>query len=213
MNTLAAPVSKAVSLPGADFGRTALLIESTATQKQLSLIGSFLHDVKDSLGWWQSDYVGAMAQRHSHLPDKGMTICSEHGLEQSSFDFYLSVSAIFPPDLRIEALSFEHHKEALILTNHDPKLARQWLAKALKEEWDVPTLRKNIRQSLATYHPDARPPTGNGYSSLLDAERWAKTQSKDLPTYTPDRAKAILSDISALRSLIDTLESIADTGV
>jgi hypothetical protein len=201
------PISQVLSLPGAEFSRQSLTISESATPKQLKLIGDFLSQVGDAEDWWKADYVKTCASRGS--PTQAATLCQEQGMEQSSFDFYLSVSSIFPPSLRVESLSFDHHKEALLGSDHNQSLALEWLKKAEEEEWDVPTLRKNIRQSLATYQRDALPPTGNGYSAIIDAERWARTQSKQLSSYTPERAKAILSDISTLRDLIDKLEAIA----
>ncbi len=69
------------------------------------------------------------------------------------------------------------------------------------------------RQASSEYKKDNKPPTGNGYSSIMDAERWALTQFKQLSSYTPERAKAILSDIPGLIALpdfIDKLKAIAN---
>ena len=212
MTTLAKLPKEALSIPGADFGRNALRISPDSTPKQLGLIGDFLSCVTDSAEWWRADYIKALAER-DQLKDhaKARATCLEHGIEQGTFEFFLSIADMFPPSVRTEGLSFDHHREAVIGTNGSPLEARQWLAKAQAEGWTVPELRKALRQANATYHQDGRKPTGNGYSALVDAERWARTQEKEIKSYTPERAQAILSDIKHLRTLIDTLESIAQT--
>jgi hypothetical protein len=208
MNSLIT-INQVVSLQGADFTRNSLSISPDATPKQLKLIGEFLTQVGDAEDWWKADYAKTLADRNA--PDKARVMCQEQGMEQASFDFYLSASTLFPLSVRLPSLSFEHHKEALIGTDYNQAQALEWLQRAEAEEWDVPALRKAIRQSNAIYKPDAKPPTGNGYSAMIDAERWARTQAKELSSYTPDRAKAILSDITHLRDLIDKLEAIAAT--
>lgn len=207
MSTELIPIKEALCLPGATFERQSLTIAPSATQKQLKLIGAFLSQVGDAEDWWRADYVKALSSRSA--PEKARIALEEQGMEQSAFDFYLSAASIFPPAMRVDGLSFEHHKEALIGSDHNQSLALEWLTKAKEEDWDVPALRKQIRIAQATYQRDDKKPTGNGYSAIIDAERWARTQSKDLSSYTPERAKAILSDISHLRDLIDKLEAIA----
>ena len=193
-------LSESIAIQGAAFAQDRLTIAPDATPKQLGLIGDFLSTVSGACDWWRTDYIHTL-----HTRNIG------HTIEQASFDFYSSVAAIFPPDVRIDGLSFDQHKEAMIGTNGSATEARLWLGKALAESWDVPTLRKHLRLANATYHADERKPTGNGYSALTDAERWARTQEKQLQNYTPERARAILSDIKHLCSLIDTLETIATT--
>lgn len=206
MSTLI-PISQVLSIPGAEFTRNALTISKEATPAQLKLVGDFLSQVGDAEDWWKADYVKTVSERHN--PEKARITLLEQGMEQGSFDFYLSASSLFPPSIRVPTLSFEHHKEALLGTDHNQANALVWLNLADTNGWDVPTLRKAIRQSKATYQRDALKPTGNGYSAMIDAERWARTQSKELSSYTPERAKAILSDIAHLRDLIDKLEAIA----
>lgn len=216
MNQLAHPIAQALHLPGAAFTRNALTIEADANPKQLKLIGDFLSCVSDSADWWKTDYVKAVSGANLLTAIKGddphakaRTICQEQGMEQGSFDFYLTVAALFPPSLRVEGLTFDHHKEALIGTDSNQSLAIEWLERAKAEGWDVPQLRKALRQANATYHTDNLKPTGNGYSAIIDAERWARTQEKQIASYTPERAKAILTDIRHLRELIEKLEAIA----
>lgn len=210
MSTALIPINQVLTIPGVDFTRNGLSIPKAISASQLTLIGDFIHSVSDAIDWWKTDYVHSCTQLYLDLSDHGRTLCQERGIEQGAFDFYASVAALFPPSLRFPSLSFEHHKEALLGTDSNQSLALEWLKTADAQGWDVPTLRKAIRQSHATYQRDALKPTGNGYSAMIDAERWARTQSKDLSTYTPERAKAILSDITHLRDLIDKLESIAN---
>ena len=207
MSTDLIPLRQALEIPGVGFFRQSLEIPDNASPTQLKLIGDFLTHVGDAEDWWRADYVKAVSSRHN--PEKARVTLAEQGMEQASFDFYLSASSLFPPSLRVASLSFEHHKEALIGSDHNQANALVWLNLADTNGWDVPTLRKAIRQSLATYQRDDKRPTGNGYSAMIDAERWARTQSKELSSYTPERAKAILSDIAHLRDLIDKLEAIA----
>ena len=219
MNTLAitSPTAKAITIPGALFTRNALNIEAGATAKQLKLIGDFLCDVGNSADWWRADYVHAVSVRNA--PDdpyngddpnaKARTICEEQGMEQGAFYFYVSVGAIFPPDVRVDELSFDHHREALLGSDGDGKEAKEWLTKALANNWSVSELRRAMRLANADYQKDGKKPSGNGYSALLDANRWAKTQTKELPTYTPERAAAILGDVQPLRDFITKLDAIA----
>lgn len=208
MTTLTTLPINAISIPGAQFKRNGLTIDKDATPKQLKLVGDFLGAVGDSADWWRADYVRCVTDR-STGDDQARTTCEGHGIEQASFYFYNSVTAIFPADMRNADLSFEHHREVVLGTNGDADEARQWLARAHAEGWGVPELRKALRQHNAEYHKDGRKPTGNGYSALLDANRWAKTQEKELPDYTPERASAILSDIEPLMTFIAKVEAIA----
>ena len=217
MNTLTTTTSKAITVPGALFTHNALSIDADASPKQMQIIGAFLFDVGSSLDWWRADYVHAVSARnapeHSKEGDdpnaKARTICEEQGMEQGAFYFYCAVGDIFPPNERIYELSFEHHKEAIQGSNGEPKKAREWLKMALKNHWDVSELRMAMRHANAEYHKDGKKPTGNGYSALLDATRWARTQAKELATYTPERAAAILGDVQPLREFISKLEAIS----
>ena len=209
--------AKVITIPGAQFSENSLSIADDATPKQLGLIGDFLNACGNSAEWWRADYVQAVAERNqlkdaACLDDpnaKARTICEEHGMEQGAFYFYLSVAAIFPPDVRVDGLSFEHHKEAVQGSDGDSTKAKDWLVRAVKEGWSVGELRRAMRQSSAEYKRDGRDPSGNGYSALIDATRWAKTQEKFLPNYTAAQAKAILGDVQPLRDFIAKVEEIA----
>lgn len=220
MTTLITTTDKAITVPGALFTHNELRIDDSTTPKQLHQIGNFLFEVGSSLDWWRADYVHAVSKRNTSdeamLGDdpnaKARAICEEQGMEQGAFYFYCSLGEIFPPSERIYELSFEHHKEALSGSNGDAKQARAWLKKALANHWDVGALRLAMRHANAEYQKDGKKPTGNGYSALLDATRWARTQAKELPTYTPERAAAILGDVQPLREFIAKLEAISAGG-
>lgn len=83
-----------------------------------------------------------------------------------------------------------------------------WIQEATQRTRDRTQSGKKRRMSLDALKTGRH---GGNYAppELRKAARWAKSQIKELPNYTPGRAKAILSDIPNLRRLLNTLESIS----
>ena len=70
-------------------------------------------------------------------------------------------------------------------------------------------IERAARIAGASYKGDNLKPTGTGYSAIIDAERWARSHAKELSNYTPERANAVLSDITHLSALIVDLCAIS----
>lgn len=193
-------LERAINVPGASFTRNSMLIDGDANPKQLKLQGDFIQAVTSAADWWRADWCAHVQKAE---------VAEERGIEQKSFEFYLSVTDMFPADARMEGLTFEHHAEAMLGSGRDAKRAHDWLAKAIENNWSVSQMRKAIREANAEYRKDKRAATGNGYTFMLDAERWCRVQLKEVSHYTPERAAAVLGDLSHLRKMLAELERIA----
>jgi hypothetical protein len=200
-------VSSAVVLPGAKLTRTALIIDEKATDEQLSQIGTALCSIEGSRSWWIGDYACALTKRKGEHYTEGRA--EALNIEPNTFRIYKMVAAFFEPLTRLNDLSFWHHREAMGGADDDLAVAQNWLAEAAKNNWSVAELRRAIRTSRAEYKDDGLKPTGNGYSVLLDADRWASSQLKEIGNYTAEQATAILGDIERLVSLLDQLRVLA----
>lgn len=195
MSELTIEPAKIVCLPGAILTRTALVIHETTTDDQLAEIGAALVSIDGSRCWWIGDYACALQRRKGEHYTDGRA--EALGIEPGTFRQYKAVAAFFPPLSRAVNLTFAHHFEAMKGADGDLAVAQNWLDRAAKEEWSVSDLRKAVRLSKADpdYKDDGHEPTGNGYSALLDAVRFVHSQLKEIKSYTPEQAAAILSDI------------------
>jgi hypothetical protein len=207
MSTELDVISNAVSLPGATITRTALIIDPKATDTQLASIGAAVVSIDGSRCWWIGDYGCTLQQRKGeHYTDGQAEVL---GIEANTFRQYKMVADFFKVLARSNDLSWRHHYEAMMGAGGDLAIAQDWLDQAVKEEWSVSELRKAVRMAKADYESDGLQPTGNGYSALLDADRWASTQLAEIKDYTPERAALILLDIERLTSLLDQLRALA----
>jgi hypothetical protein len=211
MNDELEVVSSAITLPGAKMTETALMIDPKVTDEQLGYIGSTLARMEGSRSWWIGDYGCALQSRRGEAYTEGNA--EVLGIEPNTFRQYKMVAEFLPAFTRVNALSFKHHFEAMMGAGGDLAVAQDWLSKAVKEGWSVSELRRAVRTARAEYKDDGLQPTGNGYSALLDADRWARTQAKELDGYTPEQASAILSDLPALIPLLDRLRELARKAV
>jgi len=196
-----------IAAPGASFRRNALVIEAAATDAQIRRLGFLIADVADGTDWWRSDYLAEIKARYG--ADKAAKASQSLGIEQASFEFFSNIAAMFPLALRIDGLTFAHHSEAMLGCKDDPESALSWLQQAKTNEWTVSQLRRELRQAHASYKQDGRKPTGTGYSAVTDAERWACTQIEKANEYTPERARAVLLDLTKLRQFIEQISVIA----
>lgn len=119
--------------------------------------------------------------------------------------YYRAVALAFDPGNRCRPLSWTHH---LVAMDAPPEKRGGWLQEAAANNWSVSDLRKRVRLSLATHTTPTTNPTGNGYSAILDADRWAATALDEVDSYTPERAQLILADIERLVALVDRLRAI-----
>jgi hypothetical protein len=212
MNTIAniETISAGVSLPGCKFSRTGLLIDTKASDEQLTQIGNALVTIEGSRSWWIGDYGCALQRRKGEAYTEGRA--EVLGIEPGSFRVYKCTADFFPVLSRLNALSFGHHYEAMVGADGDLAVAQNWLGLAEKNEWSVSELRKEIRATRAEYKPDGQKPTGNGYSALLDANRYASSQMQELESYTSERAAAILEDNKQLAQYLAQLAEIVRRG-
>jgi hypothetical protein len=200
-------VSSAVRFPRAEITLTALIIDPKASDEDLSKIGAALVSIEGSRSWWIGDYACALqARKGEHYTDGRAEAL---GIEQSTFWQYKAVASFFNPSTRVEDLTFKHHFEAMCGADGDLAVAQDWLDQAVKNEWSVSDLRRAVRTAKAEYKSDGLNPTGNGYSALLEANRWASTQLKEIGGYTAEQAVLILADTPTLWTLGDELRRIA----
>jgi hypothetical protein len=204
-------VRNAVSLPGATITRNALIIDPNASDEQLAQIGEALVQIEGSRSWWIGDYGVMLQSRKGEHYTEGNA--EALGIEPGSFHQYKSVAAFFKVCTRVQALSFKHHYEAMCGCDGDVAVAQDWLDQAAGNEWSVSELRKAIRSSRADYKADGLKPTGNGYSAITDADRWAGSKLTEAQDYTAEQASAILLDIERLLAFVDVLRKRAKLGV
>jgi hypothetical protein len=74
---------------------------------------------------------------------------------------YASVARAYDLSIRIDNLTFNHHRIAMAV---EPKDRIDWLVRALHEDWSVADLRRQIRQAKNRFRPIAGPSGGEQQS-------------------------------------------------
>jgi hypothetical protein len=137
------------------------------------------------------------------------SICEAFGIDRGYWANCVSLARFYPPSLRNEGLTVEHHIAAMRGAKRDGEKIQEVLKRAKINGQSAAELRKQLAEESASHRPPTSPPFPLDFSELGRADTWAKRFRGNVKGLTPDQAMAILLQGQALKSLFDELESIA----
>ena len=210
-------------------GEQGLLWRCEPTRKELSKIGSALQQIERGNSWWWGDYLNKIVELHiaewkaeqrkqGQLFDAGeeainrrslkylTTYAESSGLSSDTLWVRHKVAAFYPLDVRTQAVSFEHYREAMgsgSLAN-----AIDWLRKAADGAWTVSDMRGHMRKELRG--ADGQPPIDGKTDVVLSrVECWAADLLPRADSLPKERSIRLLEHLSATAQLIDRLRANA----
>jgi hypothetical protein len=90
-------------------------------------------------------YVGdALVFGKEHFGSMYENTAKQLGMDIGTLRNYKQVCELFPPEARVEGLTFKHHAEVAALFRKDPATAMNMLEEALKKDWPATQLRANV---------------------------------------------------------------------
>lgn len=117
---------------------TGLEIADDTTQEEWADFYKAVSSIRSSLNWVYGDYF---AYGQSHF---GMTydqMADATGLKSETIETYASVCRNIPKLIRINSLSFGHHR---LVAGYDEQAQAQWLETAVENKWSVLQMRRAI---------------------------------------------------------------------
>ena len=189
-DTRIAALESRISLPGCEIHRNGLQIAPDVTEDQLAQIGGTLRTINESGLWWWGDYLNFFELR------RGISYAEaakDTGYEEQTLRVAKMVCEKFPLLIRINNLSFTHHREAITICQGDVKKALKYLKQAEAEKWSISDLRAAIRTGEAIHKGGGSSDKGEEgpMNWIIRFKTWFKGEP------SPKVAKAILPDLEA----------------
>lgn len=146
--------------------------------------GRTLRDIEKGLQWAVGDWLNIGEARYR---DKYMGAAAALGFEVPTVRDYAYVARSIKPSIRIDTLSFAHHR---LIASLDPQFQRHWLTRADAAGWSVSRMREEMRGDKVTksWYVKSWTPTYNRLDKMLntapiselptviaEVEEWLKT--------------------------------------
>lgn len=206
-----------------------LLWHGESTKAELQRIGKTLQQIDRGNSWWWGDFLNKIVELHiaewkaeqrkqGQLFDAGeeainrrslkylTTYAESSGLSSDTLWVRHKVAAFYPIDVRTQAVSFEHYREAMVsgsLAN-----AIGWLRKAADGAWTISDMRAHMRKELRG--ADGQPPMDGKTDAVLSrVECWAADLLPKADSLPKERSVRLLEHLSATAQLIDRLRANA----
>ena len=206
-----------------------LLWRGDIQKAELQRIGKTLQQIDRGNSWWWGDYLNKIVELHiaewkaeqrkqGQLFDAGeeainrrslkylTTYAESSGLSSDTLWVRHKVAAFYPLDVRTQAVSFEHYREAMgsgSLAN-----AIDWLRKAADGAWTISDMRAHMRKELRG--ADGQPPIDGKTDVVLSrVECWAADLLPRADSLPKERSIRLLEHLSATAQLIDRLRANA----
>lgn len=136
-------------------------------------------------------------------------LCSALGIDVGYLKNCVSLARFYPPSLRNDGLTVEHHIAAMRGAKRDGAKIQEVLKQAKVSGQSASELRKSLAEESATHRPPVAQPETDEFEALGRANKWATGYKSKAATLTPQLATQILEQATELRSLLSQLESIA----
>ena len=191
--------------PHLAFTERGLTFAKSITDAELLTIGHRLFAVRGYLNWAIGSFFSEMLTRRTNeklttdeswLLEFCETLRIDPKLRREClevFQFYSRAPADTP------RLSYDHHREAYWGTcDGRPRQLQRAIAHlraAQNDSLSVSELRRLIRSSSVTEHPDSTQTEFEGYGVVFEFRRFAARELPNLSSITPERASLLLSDI------------------
>lgn len=212
-----------LELGGIRLGNASLTVPADATDADLESIGRFLRFSARGSQWHWGDYIIAVAARRGDLWDAA-SLAQAWGQDEDKIRDAVTVARFYPPERRVESLSFSHHYEAMSAGSLDDACGA--LEKAAEQGWTKIKLRSELRSAAA--EATAQRELGGGLdderdepgpvrdlwvSDLCALDRAAKTRLAE--GWVPDEtaAVALMKKTKNLRELLRSIEEAAGVEV
>lgn len=171
---------------------TELVIPDDVTEDEWVELGVLLMRMKSTIQWVLGDWlVYGMTQKWK---DGYSYIEQKFGYEVETLWSYASVCRKVPTLTRIKDLSFSHHR-AVTRFADEPDLQRDWLSKALQNDWSAKELVKQIQQANKAI--PAKTSSWQPLIATLENEQWQQLPSQERQDAIT-RLKALLQMLEAM---------------
>ena len=150
MNTITTTNNQSnyLTMPGANLFKTGLTIDENASKEDFENIASRLIFASDSVLFWLGDLLNIAEQRYGECFAKMIALT---GYAYQTLADAKWVCSKLEFSLRIENLSYTHHKTALSECDGVAKEASEWLKEAEENKWSISQMRVHIRKSKGEY--------------------------------------------------------------
>jgi len=212
----------------AQFAPRGLSIAPHASEADLLDIGHRVFAVRGQIKWMLGSLFAAMIEardaKRNALPAHAQNtieaghawvsaFADAHHLDPKERRELVGVHLFFRDFKDPPPLSFDHYKEVMWGVDDGKPDAKgrgaSFLAHAHTHSLTVTELRRHIRASQATHHPEPKQLEMAHYSAVFEAMRFAKRELPLLSSYDSERAALILSDLGDMPAYIDGLRAIA----
>lgn len=112
-------------------------------------LGHILARIERASQFWVADWVN---YGEGMFGEKASQVIDATGWKLGTIQQYARVAAKIPPERRIPAMSFSHHREVADL--QDPSKQRWWLERARVQDWSAHRLRLELNESKAADAPE-----------------------------------------------------------
>jgi N6-adenosine-specific RNA methylase IME4 len=126
--------------PGIKLSQTGMQIDDDLTFAEYEQLGRDLNVIEGAVQWWRGDWLNYGERRWGEM--YAQAIQDEWEVGYQALANYAWVAKQVEFSIRIENLSWTHHYQVAPLP---PDEQREWLARAVENEWSVAQLKREIR--------------------------------------------------------------------
>jgi hypothetical protein len=210
-----------IHLPCAVIRDRALLIDPTATDDDVLHLASRLVSVAGYAHWALASALGELLMRRTRTDgaEKAESwlneFCVAQGLKPKLRRELLAVHTFYPPDARTYDLTYEHYRDAMLISSDGhPKALPRALATldlAHDNRWSVPELRRHARTANAV--EPAQPATHESatfddYHAVSAFAQFVHAQLPVLASWEPERVRIVLSELHEVKEFVERLEAL-----
>ena len=154
-------VAGIVDTDGTVFGAVALGLPTDMDLDTWAELGGRLAKVHGATTWWVGDWLVFGFERFGDPAERGQVMerLAALGYSPDTIKRYAQVSALFPPNLRHEGLSWSHHSE---VAGVELEEACDLLIAAADQGWSTRTLREVVKETRAIEPPEPTPESVRG---------------------------------------------------
>jgi hypothetical protein len=172
---------------------TGLDIDNDVTEDEWLDFYKAVDRIQTSLSWVLGDYF-VYGQNRFKMSYEVMSELT--GLKPETIETYASVSRNIAKLIRVNSLSFKHHR---LVAKYDSETQKAWLQAAVKNRWSVAKMKQAMEQASQTPAPEL-PPVADRKNLRTINRLWKAVQS----------GKRIdLQDVQILRRWLDEVERLA----
>jgi len=178
-------------------GEVSITIDQAMTFTEWKKLGASITQLQESSLFWLGDWLNAGQRIYGTKYREALTVLGDKYEYQSLVNIAYICNNV-QPELRRRELTYSHHREVCKLS---PDKQRDWLERAVEEEWSVSELRRHIRGAAELRASTKRAPESVGIGAVVNGfKAYSKqTLSADPPIHWDrDRVVAVMRDLEPL---------------